>query len=117
MIEKILSIHSQREKYRAGTSYGLSAKGWMTADIFEEWLEQHFLVHTPPARPLLLLLDGHSSHYSPDTIPIAAQSGVILFLLPPHTTHFLQPLDKTVFGPLKIYWREECRDFMAKKSS
>ena len=84
-----------------GTLYGLSGKGWIDSQLFEEWFEGHFLRHAPPQRPLLLLLDGHSSHYQPAVVCKAATSEVILFCLPPHVTHLAQPLDKTVFSPLK----------------
>ena len=97
-----------------GTLYGLSKKGWINRELFLKWFQRHFLTHAPPARPLLLLLDGHSSHYAPDLVRLAAQAGVILFVLPPNTTHFVQPLDKTVFGPLKVYWWQECQNFMAR---
>ena len=94
-----------------GTMYGLSTSGWMDGDLFHNWFIHHFLAHVPPARPLLLLLDGHSSHYSPETIRCAAEEEVILFCLPPHTTHLTQPLDKGCFGPLKSYWKEECHQY------
>ena len=32
--------------------------------------------------------------------------------LPPHCTHALQPLDRTVFGPLKSAYNGECSDFL-----
>ena len=46
-------------------------------------------------------MDGHSTHYQPSVIFKAAEEHVILFCLPPHTTHLTQPLDKGCFGPLK----------------
>ena len=46
-----------------GTIYGLSPSGWMDGELFQEWFHYHFLRHAPAARPLLLLLDGHLSHY------------------------------------------------------
>lgn len=97
-----------------GTMNGLSQKGWMTQDLFEKWFSQHFLRHAVPTRPLLLLMDGHSSHYSPVAIKMAAEEGVLLFTLPPNTTHLTQPLDKGVFGPLKMSWRRTCHNFMSK---
>ena len=84
-----------------GTMYGLSSSGWMDGDLFRIWFTHHFLAHAPPARPLMLLLDGHSSHYHPETIRCAAEEQVILFCLPPHTIHLTQPLDKGCFGHLK----------------
>ena len=97
-----------------GTFYGLSEKGWMDQELFDAWLSSHFLRYAPPTRPLLLLLDGHSSHYSPSAIRFAAKEQVIVFALPPHTTHITQPLDKGCFSPLKVAWREVCHTFMAK---
>ena len=51
-------------------------------------------------------MDGHSSHYSPATIALAAEHKVLLFTLPPNTTHLTQPLDRACFAPLKSAWRE-----------
>ena len=70
-----------------GTIYGLSRRGWIDGELFDMWFTHHFLMHAPPVRPLLVLMDGHSSHYQPAVIRRAAQEGVILFTLPPHTSH------------------------------
>ena len=97
-----------------GTLYGLSKNGWINRELFHHWFHQHFLEYVPPTRPLILLLDGHSSHYCPDTIRLAAENQIIMFALPPHTTHITQPLDRGCFAPLKVAWGEACRDFFAK---
>ena len=94
-----------------GTRYGLSDKGWTDQVLFKGWLKDHFLVHAVPGRPLLLLVDGHSSHFEPATLRYAAEHGVIIFCLPPHTTHEAQPLHVSFFGPLKKNWSEVCHDF------
>ena len=70
------------------------------------WFNDHFLRYAPPVRPLLLLMDGHSTHFCPDTIRLAAEKDVVLFTLPPNTTHIAQPLDKGCFGPLKTEWKK-----------
>ena len=62
-----------------GTMHGLSEKGWMDSDIFENWFTHHFLAHIPSTRPILLLLDGHSTHYNPAFIKKAAHEKVIVF--------------------------------------
>lgn len=97
-----------------GTLYGLSGNGWITRDLFHHWFKHHFLAYAPKSRPLLLLMDGHSTHYCPEAIRIAAKENVILFTLPPHTTHLTQPLDKGCFGPLKVFWKETCHDFCTR---
>lgn len=70
-----------------GTRYGLSSTGWVDTHLFKKWLTDHFLEHAVGGRPLLLVLDGHGSHYQPELINYARENGVILFCLPPHTMH------------------------------
>ena len=36
------------------TFYGLSESGWIDTELFEEWFKNHFLLHAPPVRPILL---------------------------------------------------------------
>lgn len=97
-----------------GTIYGLSKNGWIDSELFDQWFCEHFLRYAPPTRPVLLLLDGHSTHYNPVTIERAAEEKVIMFCLPPHSSHKTQPLDKGCFGPLKQYWRQECHSFITR---
>ena len=54
-----------------GPRYGLSAKGWVDTELFKEWLVKHFITHAAGGRPLMLVLDGHSSHYQPELIKYA----------------------------------------------
>ena len=86
-----------------GTTYGTSQKGWVDTELFKGWLTNHFLQFAVSARPLLLLLDGHSSHFQ--LIHFAKDHDIILFCLPPHTTHESQPLDASVFRSLKQHWQ------------
>ena len=95
------------------TLYGLSKSGWMDGDLFAKWFHFHFLKHAPSERPILILLDGHSSHYNPKVIREAALAGVILFCLPPNITHIAQPLDVTPFHSLKSYWYNACDQYMS----
>ena len=96
-----------------GTIYGLSDRGWVDIELFKGWFNNHFLRHAVASRPILLLLDGHSSHcYNPETIREAKKNDVILFTLVPHTSHETQPLDTAVFSPLKAHWKEACHKFI-----
>jgi len=80
---------------------------WFQA--FRGWLSEHFLTHGVGARPLLLHLDGHSSHYQPQLIEYVRDYGVIMFCLPPHTTNESQPFDAK---SLKQNWQHVCHDFI-----
>ena len=95
-----------------GTRYGLSKNGWTDQELFKGWLKDHFLIHAVSGRPLLLLVDGHSYHYEPESIRFAKDNSIVIFCLPPHTTHEAQPLDVSLFGPLKQHWREVCHQFL-----
>ena len=83
-----------------GTSYGLSTNGWVDSELFKGWLVQHFVANAVGERPILLLLDGHSSHFQPELIecPKIWDNNV---LPASHTTHETQPLDASVFKSLK----------------
>lgn len=39
---------------------------------------------------------------------LAAANNCILYQLPPHTTHYLQPLDVDFFGPIQTRWAQRC---------
>lgn len=66
-----------------GTLYGLSSNGWIDRELFSSWFFNHFLAYAPRCRPLLLLLDGHTSHYCPEMIKMAAAEKVIISPSPP----------------------------------
>ena len=89
----------------------MSKNSWINSELFHGWFVDHFL---PRNRPLILLLDGHSSHYCPATIRYAAKEGILIYVLPPNTTHLTQPLDKGCFSPLKIKWKQVCSEFRWK---
>lgn len=81
-----------------------NGSGWMTQDEFYIFM-QHFVSHVRPNRekPVLLLLDNHDSHTAYKTVKYAKDNGVVLLSFPPHCSHRLQPLDRSVYGPLKKY--------------
>ena len=87
-----------------GAKGTMSDSGWSNSNIFKKYLEEHFLpMVAPPSLedPILLIYDGHASHKNPETIHWARENGIILFVLPAHSSHLLQKLDVAVFGPLK----------------
>lgn len=92
--------------------------GWMTKENFVEFL-QHFTKHALPSadNPILLLLDNHSSHVSPAAIEFAQAHEITLLSFPPHCSHQLQPLDKSVYGPLKTYYYQACDTWMREKDN
>ncbi|XP_053394116.1 uncharacterized protein LOC123523838 [Mercenaria mercenaria] len=100
----------------AGARGVLSESGWANAKIFKLYLEEHFLPLTRSysnmSQPILLLYDGHSSHVSTSLIDWAKTQNIILFVLRPHSSHLLQPLDVGIYGPLKTFYHSECSLYM-----
>ncbi|XP_072401145.1 uncharacterized protein [Diabrotica undecimpunctata] len=78
---------------------------YINEDLFKNWLENHF-IRGKSAVTCLLLLDRHRSHTnSMYILEIALENDVHFLCLPSHTTHYLQPLDRSFFKPLKVYYR------------
>jgi len=92
-----------------------SPSGWMNAETFLQWMK-HFINHTRCGvdNKVLLILDNHESHVSYECLELAKRSGVMMVTLPPHCSHKLQPLDRTVFGPFKRYYNSACDDWVVE---
>ena len=90
-----------------------SATGWTDSNLFVKWL-RHFKQFTncSPATPQIVIMDGHHSHKTLEAILFARENGITLITLPPHSTHKLQPLDRTYFKSLKCAYRSECDSWM-----
>lgn len=54
--------------------------------------------------PILLILDNHEAHISLGALDIAKTNGIIMLTIPPHMSHRLQLLDKSVLSPFKTYY-------------
>ncbi|XP_045501117.1 uncharacterized protein LOC123698513 [Colias croceus] len=96
---------------------GRSESGWMNGDVFFEYIVNDFnkwITEKNIKKPVLLLVDGHKSHMSLALSSVCEELGIILYALPPNTTHMLQPADVSVFAPLKAQWKSHVRKFLAK---
>ena len=92
-----------------------SPSGWMNAETFLQWMK-HFIHHTGCSmdKQVLLILDNHESHVSYECLELARRSGVTMLTLPPHCSHKMQPLDRSVFGPFKRYYNAACDDWVVE---
>ena len=60
----------------------------------------------------LLVFDGAKCHLDYQIVEAAEKHQITLFCLPSQTTHALQPMDKSVFGPFETYWDQEVLNFI-----
>ena len=87
---------------------GVSESGYSNDHLSFIWL-QHFNRLTKPENSneyRMLILDGYDSRFTVQFVRYCELHRIILFQLPPHTSHFLQPLDVTVFQQWK-HWHAE----------
>lgn len=87
----------------------LSHNGWTTDELGYEWV-QHFNRHTEARTQgayRLLILDGHSSHATPEFDLYCIEHKIITLCMPAHTSHRLQPLDVACYSPLKLKYGNE----------
>ena len=87
--------------------FAVSPKGWSSDVIGLNWLTmifQRYTVQKAKNKRRLLLVDGHSSHVNMKFINTCDQLRILLLILPPHSTHRLQPLDVSLFAPLASYY-------------
>lgn len=61
---------------------------------------------------MLVILNGHQSHKSIEASQFAWDNHLHMTTIPPHTSHKLQPLDLTFFGPLKAAYNREVDKWM-----
>lgn len=82
---------------------GLANKtGWMAVDLFPKVMD-HFIEYSNASidNPKLLIYDNYESYMSVAVLDLAKENGVTILTLPPHTSHMLQPLDKTCYAPFE----------------
>jgi hypothetical protein len=94
----------------------LSPKGWINSELLVEWFT-FFISSIPPAHPVVLLMDSHASHISPEAVSLVKSNNVFLLTFPAHTTQLLQPLDVGIYKSLKSHWSHEVNKFMRKNAT
>lgn len=79
--------------------YSGSNSGWTSEALFLEWL-QHFAkcVIVSTEEPVLVVFVNHTTHSSLQSYKFCRESGIVLVLLPPDTSHRLHLLDVTFFS-------------------
>ena len=97
-----------REVFTNGHT-ALSENGWTDSAISSAWLQEVFHPEAGAAQSRsdqwrMLLVDGHGSHVSAEALEFCIQQRIILLCIP-HTKHWLQPIDTSVFAPLATTYK------------
>lgn len=94
-------------------SWGLChPSGWIQADLFFNWFKWFVdRVKSSVEDPVLLILDGHTTHTNNvDLIDYACNHRVIILCLSPHCTHRLQLLVVSLMRPISPYYEKEVKN-------
>ena len=97
-----------------GYFIGMSESGWMKSECFFEYLANAFIPWLRDNNiklPVILFVDGHTTHLTLQVSTLCEENRIILYLLPPNTTHILQPADVGAFKSLKQRWRKAVHEF------
>ncbi|XP_021704541.1 uncharacterized protein LOC110677708 [Aedes aegypti] len=89
----------------------------MTTHNFGQYIKKvfhPFLLREGVKLPMILFVDGHSSHVGVEVADLCQQLGVILVALYPNTTRITQPADVSIFKPLKDQWKNEVDDWRSE---
>lgn len=89
----------------------------MKADIFYDYISKglnKWLNDNNVKKPVLVFIDGHKSHMTKDLSKYCYDNGIILYALPPNTTHMMQPADVSVFKPLKQEWARTVHEWSSQ---
>ena len=81
-------------------SYHANKKAWITATIFQTWVERLNSRMKHKGRSILLFIDNCSAH------PELYLSHVKVVFLPPNTTSRLQPCDAGIIAAFKAHYRK-----------
>ncbi|XP_023246738.1 uncharacterized protein LOC111643340 [Copidosoma floridanum] len=93
----------------SGWGLGISDNGWMTTESFYEYITNVFypwLLEESIEFPVVIYLDGHSSHMTLPLVFFCRENKIELIALHPNSTHITQPLDIAYFHPLKQTWKK-----------
>ena len=66
---------------------GRSENGWMDSELFKTWLSDVFVKHLNEKvvpRPVVLFVDGHSTHLTMEVSDICLENGIVLYCLLEH---------------------------------
>lgn len=93
---------------------GLSSNGWTKAEVFYEYISNVFykhLVNTKVQFPVILFIDGHSTHLTFEVSKLCRRLNIILNALYPNSTRIFQPADVSAFKPIKSLWKKRVLDW------
>ena len=100
--------------------FAYSENGWTDGEIAMLWMVKDFDAHTSVAQTKekangeywVLLMDGHSLHYTLEILQYVNDNKIIILGYPPHCTHVLQGLDVICLTKMKSEFHHNIQAFV-----
>jgi len=95
----------------------VKGKGYMTKELWPRIIKKFVdVIKThDPQNWKFLIMDWLSSHMDIETMKICLENKILMVYIPPHTSHFLQPLDQMAFGLFKSQLNRLVGNYLRKE--
>ena len=111
--------------YSNNSNLYYSTSAFISENIFNHYIRTVIIDYVESVRATsnydkrcLLIVDGHKCHCNETLRTLCAQHGILLILLPPHSSHLLQPLDQLIFKKMKSEYSQFGKiEYLSKISS
>lgn len=100
----------------SGWGIGRSDTGWMTAEVFYDFIANCFykeLLEKKIQLPVVLFVDGHKTHITMEVSELCRSLQIHLIALYPNATRILQPAHVAAFRPIKVAWKKALHEWYA----
>ena len=85
------------------------SKAWISTPIYLDWIKKVLIPYVEkvresrgnPTEKALLVVDGHTTRCCVESLEMLKNANITLMVIPAHTSHALQPLDRGVFAVFK----------------
>ncbi|XKL67637.1 hypothetical protein PGB90_003128 [Kerria lacca] len=95
-----------------GSRFNRTKSGWFDEETFTDWFNKLLLPYLKKLDEKKVMIgDNLASHITFSITKKCEQNNIRFVLLPPNSTHLLQPLDVAVFHLLKEAWRYVLQEF------
>ena len=88
--------------------YSVGETAFVSREIFFKYMRKVIIPYIEQVRSVIgkdkrcvIMFDGHKGHFGELLNAFCAQHGIVLVVLPPHSSHLLQPLDRVIFRRMK----------------
>jgi len=111
---KNLSADSEKTTHFNNILYYYSKTAFINSMIYHDYLEKVIFPYVKERRieignlnaRSVLIIDGHLSHVKESIKTLCAMHNIDYLIIPPHSSHIIQPLDLCFFSSLKTNYRQ-----------